>query len=242
MSEPYCSSYDIRPYERNQSGSVPFYQLSNFLQDIAGLHATALGWSVDALLQEGKSWVLSRMNIDIDEPVTATDRRLLLKTWPCGADRMYAYRAFTLEREGGHRIGKALTYWVLLDVAKRRPVPMPQEIADLAGAYPEPPISVTKNRLELPAQQNRVFSVRVLPSDLDINGHVNNAVYIRWIEDALHMYQLDPAGFKRLDVLYKAEVKLQETVEVILDQSNPEVVQIGVVRGEDPVCIAELRR
>ncbi len=241
MKQPYSVTYDIRPYERNQNGNVPFYQISNFLQDIAGLHADALGWSVDELLQGGKSWVLSRMVIELDEPVTSNCNSFTLKTWPCGADRMYAYRAFSLHQENGDRIGKALTYWVLLDVAKRRPVPMPQEVADLADMYPEPPVSITKNRIELPAKSDPALSMQVLPSDLDINGHVNNAVYIRWIEDALQLHNLKPSGFKRMDILYKAEVKLQERVEVILDQANSETVQVAVVRDDDPVCLVELR-
>ena len=49
----------------------------------------------------------------------------------------------------------------------------------------------------------------VRKTDIDYNRHANNARYIEWIENYLDFEEI-----KRIEVVYKKELKLDETVEI----------------------------
>jgi hypothetical protein len=51
-------------------------------------------------------------------------------------------------------------------------------------------------------------------SDIDYNGHVNNARYIQWIQDAVQPGLLEEAEKMRLDINYLSEIKPGETTEI----------------------------
>lgn len=241
MKQPHSHIYEIRTYERSADGGVPMHQIGNYLQDIAGRHATALGWSIDSLLQSGKSWVLSRLKIKMHQPVTKEDTQLTVRTWPCGADRMYAYRAFDIRNREDEVIGGAITAWVLLDLKQRRPTQMPQEIAELAEGYPEPAINPPENRLQIPVKSAETVYYRVQPSDLDLNGHVNHTVYIRWLEDAIAFQYQGSSMINELDILFKAEVKEGEDVFVSGNTHPDKNVPMAVMQNSDKVvCLAEV--
>jgi hypothetical protein len=48
---------------------------------------------------------------------------------------------------------------------------------------------------------------RAAYSDIDYNGHVNNARYIQWIQDILENEDLERARRMRLDINYLSEIK-----------------------------------
>jgi hypothetical protein len=51
-------------------------------------------------------------------------------------------------------------------------------------------------------------------SDIDYNGHVNNARYIQWIQDAVPPELLEGAEKIRLDINYLNEIKPEQTTEI----------------------------
>ena len=55
-----------------------------------------------------------------------------------------------------------------------------------------------------------MFHVRY--DDLDMNGHVNNTVYITWALEALDIDFRNSHKIKALDIYYKHEVKYGEDV------------------------------
>ncbi|EFK94618.1 hypothetical protein HMPREF9261_0992 [Finegoldia magna ACS-171-V-Col3] len=57
----------------------------------------------------------------------------------------------------------------------------------------------------------------VRKTDIDYNFHANNARYIEWIEN-----YLDDDTIKKVEVVYKKELKLNETVEIykLVEDSN----------------------
>ncbi len=241
MEQPHSHIYEIRVNERSADGGVPMHQIGNYLQDIAGRHASALGWSIDSLLQSGKSWVLSRLKIKLHQPVTKKDSRLTVQTWPCGADRMYAYRAFKIRNQENEIIGGAITAWVLLDLNSRRPAQMPPEIIELAKGYPEPFMPPPGDRLHPPDESFDGVNYRVNPTDMDVNGHVNHTVYIRWLEDTIALQSPDPVTFKELDISFKEEVKQGEEVIVSGEEGFNNHLPMAVMQSpENVVCLAQV--
>jgi acyl-ACP thioesterase len=74
------------------------------------------------------------------------------------------------------------TDWVLLD-ARNRVVRIP---ADFGVAFTNPEVRSEILRVAAPAgAPAATLDLRVRPSDLDPLDHVNNAVYLDWLEEAL---------------------------------------------------------
>ena len=57
----YEKDYKIHVYEIGPDGKLSLFSLFNFMQAIAGDHATKLSFGRDDLLKENRFWVLSRM-------------------------------------------------------------------------------------------------------------------------------------------------------------------------------------
>ena len=84
----------------------------------------------------------------------------------------------------------------------------------------------------------KVFHVRY--DDLDMNGHVNNTVYITWAMEALDFEFRNNYKLKTLDIYFKQEVKYGDDIisQVKIDKENLTTEHLikNVKTGED-VCL-----
>lgn len=80
-------------------------------------------------------------------------------------------------------VAVALVDWVLLDVHGR----ILRIPPDFDMAFPNPELSedILRVARTAPPDDAASLDLRVRPQDLDPMGHVNNAVYLDWIEEAI---------------------------------------------------------
>jgi acyl-CoA thioesterase FadM len=84
MSTKYFEkSYEIRAYDCDYKGRVSPLSVFDFMQDLASQHADLLGFSVQALMQQNMTWVLSRIHLKFLGMVQWGDQ-LIGRTWPSG--------------------------------------------------------------------------------------------------------------------------------------------------------------
>ncbi len=105
-----------------------------WVQDAALAHSTALGFSERAYLDRGQVWVVRRHEIEYLRPAVAGDR-LRVET------RVATMKVANSERRteifrGGELICRAATDWVYVDLARGRPVRIPEE---MRAAFPIEP-------------------------------------------------------------------------------------------------------
>lgn len=173
-------TFRVRSYEAGANRCASILSISNYLQEAAGNHAFVLGVAIDQLMMQNLSWVLSRLRVHMDVYPKWRDE-VRITTWPCGVERLFAYRDFEIHGADGRRLGEATSAWLLLNVQKRRPARMIESVHDFAVL--DRPRSFEDGLGErlapLPhAEIERAFRVRL--SDLDVNHHVNNVNYIEW--------------------------------------------------------------
>jgi hypothetical protein len=94
--------------------------------------------------------------------------------------------------------------------------------------------------LDTPAGAEKAAVRTAAYSDIDFNGHLNNARYVQWIQDILEPGTLTRAKTLRLDINYLNEVKFGETLELWKAHSGPAIAVEGR-RGGQAVFRAELR-
>jgi medium-chain acyl-[acyl-carrier-protein] hydrolase len=201
----------VRLFESDAQGALSAGGLCNYLQEAAGDHAAALGVSVAALMQRGLTWVLSRLRLRIVR-LPAAGETVRVRTWPTGAEKLFALRDFQVLDAGGACIASAVSAWLILDTTSRRPV-------RVQSVFDPPDVSGISRGLDirverLPAAQGlcREAPVVVRLSDLDANAHANNARISEWIIESVGKDTFARDGIRGLDIDFLAEAMHGDTL------------------------------
>ena len=134
-------------------------------------------------------WFLRRIRIDVLEPFLE-DRELELVTWSSGLAAIAAGRRWSLRGDRGGR-AEVDSVWIHLGPDQR-----PSRI-EAFGVYGEAGGGRrVSTKLELPdppaGEAGRPWPLRA--TDIDLHGHVNNAVYWQAVEHVLPSSGVDPGG------------------------------------------------
>ncbi len=202
-------TFSIRSGETDVHHRLTLSALAEHLQDSAWQHSVERGVEVPRLLEMGVSWVLSRMGIEADS-LPEYGQAVQLTTWVSSIDRFFYYREFRLvDAQTGERLLRATSVWGVLDMSKRRIIPVPDFIRERTATHNGPePLPTPSGKLPGLATARFSESVRVRWSDLDANRHVNNTRYFGWLADVLPAQFLDKHNLHTLDIVFRAEATL----------------------------------
>ena len=152
------------------------------------------------------SWIIYQWDVDIhDMPERFDD--LTIQTYHTYTRKFYAFRNYDVFRNG-ELIVRAKTKWLLVNPEKKLPMRITDELGKIYGR--EDGYEVLEKDVELiDGNYEKCGEYTVRKTDIDYNFHANNARYIEWIEN-----YLDDGTIKKVEVVYKKELKLDETVEI----------------------------
>lgn len=183
-------------------------------QEAANLHAAILGFGYDDMIASKTAWVLSRMHVVfVHTPRWRDD--VTLFTWHKGLERLFFLRDFMMtDREGNPKI-KATTSWLVLNLETRRLVRDPN-LLDEGTICSENVLDNPADKVVMPKGVEPQFVTGHLVgySDLDMNGHANNAMYMQWAMDAVNYEISSVKPVKEFTINFNHEVKPQETVSI----------------------------
>ncbi len=199
----FSQTYRVRPAEVDTRDHLTLPAFLDLFQDLAGLHAEMLGYGMDALLQQGTAWVLNRM-VFTSDVLPRTGHTIRIETWPAGAEGPYAWRDALAYDEHDRIVARGTTRWLMIDVARRRPLRMDSALAALVPpgraraleVHPHPTAAA-------PHPSGHVVLVR--RADMDVNGHANNVQYARWLAEGLDDAFLDTHRQTAIDLTVRAE-------------------------------------
>lgn len=214
MGVAYVQEYDLNTYDFDKNGKVRLTSLVNCLQDISTRHFE----SAVRDRYEGPTglWVIVEWKLDIVK-MPETVMTIKVTTEPTFFRKFIAYRAYRIENENGECIGTGVSKWAYLDISSRRQANIPEVFNEIFkvedGAYKPERMVISTPQSEI----SHTAKIMSYDSDLDVNQHVNNVVYIRWALDAL---QMSPLSFdehwqtKTLKVNFKKEVFAHTEIEI----------------------------
>jgi len=108
---------------------VPNVEYVRWLDRAAQLHAEALGYPHQRLIDDGVMWFVARHEIDYLAEVWPGDE-LVVATWIRDLRRVKSWREYAVIRPRDDRVVcRAATLWVLVNLATRRPSRIPPEMA-----------------------------------------------------------------------------------------------------------------
>ncbi|GHV76724.1 acyl-ACP thioesterase [Spirochaetia bacterium] len=197
----------------DESGCLTMAAAFDYFQETAIRHAEALGVGRAPMAEIGQGWVLSRMSV-LMERRPRQEERITVRTWPRGGEKLFAIRDFDIRDGADTPIVRARSCWLIVDMEKRRPL-RPQATMEKLPLNPGlDSLPGGGSGLDTWPEALKAGSRRAAYSDIDFNGHVNNARYVEWIQDISDRDSLIAAKTMRLDINYLSEVKLGETIEL----------------------------
>jgi acyl-ACP thioesterase len=240
----YQKEYKIPVYEIGANGKINPYSLFNYFQDIASEQAEKLGFGKEDLMKDNHFWVLSRMAANIDL-WPGWEELIIVRTWPRGTDGIFAIRDYEASYPDGRIISSATSSWLIVDITSRR-VQRPDYVLTKYNSGTEVKSAMGRNavKLEKPGLNGKKsLPFRVRHSDLDINLHTNNAMYIKWITDN---YDLDfrmnniPVSF---EINYLSESRWDDEIFLISSpgENNDGNYFHSLIRSADNTELCRMR-
>lgn len=176
------------------------------LQNAAIAHSDQVGFGPDQLYRNGFSWMLSKMALSIDRYPKYNDE-VVVSTWSKGVNGFKAYRDFVLSVNGQAYL-KATSLWVYIDLKKKRIQSIPAEIETVYAIENEHAMNDNLDQWR-PLKNHgceKKSDVFLRFSDFDSNKHVNNSVYIEYIEDHLYQCYQPEKEIKLLRIQFSKEI------------------------------------
>jgi len=226
VGRSFTSRRRVRLADMDAAGRVRLDAVTRFLQDIAIDDVQETGWGMPDHL-----WFVRRIRLEVREPLAA-DRELELATWCSGVASIAAGRRWSVTGDRGGRV-EVDSVWIHLGPDQR-----PARIESF-GIYAEAadgrPVST---RLELAppgdAAPRTAFPLRT--SDVDLHGHVNNAVYWQALEAVLGA---DAARPLAAELDYRDPVDLADPLELAVEH-RAEGVTVGYCVGDAARAVARV--
>ena len=206
----------------------------------ADFHSNDRGYGMNYLNPIHKTWVLSRLAIEMNEMPKSYDK-FFVETWVESAMKFFTSRNFSVVGEDGHQYGYGKSIWAMIDTDTRQPTDILAIHDGLILKYVETekecPIA-RSSRVKMGENAKLVRSINTYYNDVDVNGHINSVKYIEHVLDLFSLEWYKQYRLKRLDIAYVAESHqgdvlnfYQEDISSENDSNNTEkVCQIRITK------------
>ncbi len=187
MDAIYKTNYKVRMSDADSSAHLKMPALLQMLQESATEHAHKLGIAYSHLKPQGLGWVISKLIVNIDK-IPSWDERVYIKTWPSTREKIATYREFSAVDADGNALFSARSQWLLMDINARRIARL--ERLKHWDLFPE---QANDDSFETPFEKIDASSTDNIKEssffarndDIDLNEHVNNAVFLIWAMESL---------------------------------------------------------
>ena len=210
----YTQNFHIPCYNTDAAWRLKPAAFMDLAQEAAGLHAVELGFGYEDLIKNNTAWILSRVNIKfVDTPLWRDD--VTLTTWHKGANRLFFLRDFVMTDKDGKERVKATTSWLVLNLETRRLVRDPM-LMEEGTVCTENVIETPADKVQMPKDvpAELVLEHAVAYSDVDMNNHTNNAMYMQWAMDAVDYEIASAKAVKEITINFNRETKAGDVVAI----------------------------
>lgn len=199
--------------------TMSLHGILNAMQDCVNVNSESIGRGIDYMMEKRRSWFAISWNIEIKRyPKMFED--VVLRTWAYDFSAIMGYRNVIAYDKDGNAVICADSIWSLVDLNTGRPAKITEE--DRRGYDLEPrfPMQEVPRKITLPDNLTEAGEYCVSKSDIDYNGHMSNAEYIRIADEYLEM-GVKP---KQIRVEYKNQSQYREVLTTYVSKSDTQMV------------------
>ena len=233
----YSQELTVRWHDTDATLCVRPSQQLVYMQEMAFGHLDSVGRNLDAMRDgQGLAFILTRLTLRFYAPLHPAER-VTASTWVCEGKGLNFPRCFRLQKADGTVAAEGVSSWLLIDLNTRLPVRAKE--FDYGFAPEEPLDLATPRRFAVPEVMQEVGSRRIVYSDIDYNGHMNNTRYPDMVCDYL------PSGtvprIHTMHLEFAKEAKYGATLRVLRGERRTEDGLVYLVQTVDEggeVCLA----
>ena len=187
---PFFAHYRVRFDEADGTGALRASACLRYMQDVAWQHSTSVGFDMAWYASQDRFWLVRCIELRVLSPVPY-GAEVTVSTELVAMRRVWARRMSEFRLPDGALAAAAHIDWIMTD-GGGRPARIP---GAMAAAFPVPGSSQAPGRLDLPgpsggtrggsAAAEAAIEVVVRRSEIDPMRHMNNAVYLDYLEEAV---------------------------------------------------------
>jgi len=253
MPRAHTRRFRVRSTDCDAIGQVNHAVYVRYMQEAAIEASSDAGYTPEWYIEHGVGWLIRRSRIAYFQPARYGDE-LDVTTYVVNFRRVRSQRNYDITRVGDNLlIVRAATDWVFIDQRTGAPKRIPDEVpaiflpgggdpaAEIIADLPHPPDEPPPNAFHVTRRVNYY--------DMDENQHVNNAVYLNYLEQAT-IDAAASAGFdlprwldlggmfvvRQHDIEYLHPAKYGDTLDILTwvgETSPPSVVRHTIMRDQD---------
>jgi acyl-ACP thioesterase len=178
----FHAGYRVRFDEAGPDGNLRTSGLLRYAQDVAWQHSEALGFDRAWYSERQLTWLVRGAEIEVSRGARMGSA-LDVSTEVLGYRKVWARRRSELTLHDGSLAAWVHTDWLLID-GVGRPTRIPSEISHVLAA-PVFDAALARVNTGEPPPTAAVREFHVRPHELDPLDHVNNAVYLDWLEEGI---------------------------------------------------------
>lgn len=219
------------PFHCDFSHHLFMGHLGNHMLNAADFHSRDRGFGMDFLNSIKKTWVLSRLAIEMDEMPCQYDK-FYVETWVESAMRYFTQRNFRVVSEDGAKVyGYGRSIWAMIDTETRQPTNIFDidngAIVNWVEKDKENPMSKL-TRVQMDDKTELVRTIDTFYNDVDINGHINSVKYIEHVLDLFPIVWYKEHPLKRFDIAYVAEAHQGDRLNFYQEQDADDALAFKI--------------
>ena len=219
------------PFHCDFSHHLFMGHLGNHMLNAADFHSRDRGFGLDFLNSIKKTWVLSRLAIEMDEMPCQYDK-FYVETWVESAMRYFTQRNFRVVSEDGAKVyGYGRSIWAMIDTDTRQPTNIFDidngAIVNWVEKDKENPMSKL-TRVQMDDKTELVRTIDTFYNDVDINGHINSVKYIEHVLDLFPIVWYKEHPLKRFDIAYVAEAHQGDRLNFYQEQDADDALAFKI--------------
>lgn len=210
-------------------------RLGNLMLNAADYHSRDRDFGMTYLNPLHKTWVLSRLAIEITEMPLQYDK-LYIETWIEGTMKYFTNRNFKVEDDDGKIYGYGRSVWAMIDTDTRQP----QNLIDIHDGKileyvdKDEPCPIDKcSRVKMTDNAEKISSVKTHYTDVDVNGHINSVKYIEHVLDLFSVNYYKEYRLERFEIAYVAESHGGDTLNFYSEKNGTGEYYIRITKSEE---------
>ena len=236
-------SFLAEPFHCDFSGRLFMGHLGNHMLNAADFHSSARGFGMKYLMTINRSWVLSRLAIEMTEmPQQYT--KFNVETWVESAMRYFTSRNFAVvgtpsdssQGEEPRIYGYGRSIWAMIDTETRQPTDIytidDGAINNWIVKDKECPID-KGGRVKMSDDAQLVRTIDTFYNDVDINGHINSVKYIEHVLDLWPIDWYKEHQIKRFEIAYVAEAHAGDRLSFYREETADGEFCVRIVKNDD---------
>ncbi|MCP4671311.1 MAG: hypothetical protein GY857_08385 [Desulfobacula sp.] len=178
--------HTINLFDVDHRFKLKIQSAAQLFQEMATFHSTQIGVGSDVLLEKGVIWILHRLEMEFFSYPKLGDK-IKLVTWSRGFKGYKGYREYLIQSSKGE-IARGSSVWLFFDLKKKRiskvPVQISKQYTIEDDKWFDNELDDWKACGKIKPEKQMDISLRY--SDFDVIGHVNNTIYIGFLETLYH--------------------------------------------------------